>query len=601
MIGHPYDAYAVLVIVAAAFAAFLSERWRPDVVSLLVMGLLLALGLLGTRDVVAVFSNEAPITVAVMFVLSAALERTGVVERCGVLASRVAGSSPRAGLLTVTLGAATVSAFMNNTPVVVVLTPVVIGLAQSLKMSPAKFLIPLSYATVMGGTCTLIGTSTNLVASGAAVQHGLEPFGLLEIAPLGIPVTLIGIAYLMLFGFRLLPDRSTFAGTIGDGRQRQFLADVLVPLGSPLVGRTLAQAEVAKKLATRIVDVIRNRASFGSDADRVVIEAGDRLVFRTNVADVMDLRAKTDVVFGAHGDHALEPIATQNTKIMEGIVGPRSSFAGRRLAELNLRRAHGVYVLAVHRHGENLGPSFDRVRLEFGDTLLIEGPPEGLQQLFEQGALVALSEPSQQRLRHDRAWLALLALAAVVVLASLEIMPIAGLALIAAAVVVAGGCLDVDEAHAAIRWPIMLLIFGSLALGRAMESTGAAQLIVDSVVGVAAGLSPVMILALVYLVTMVLTEFLSNNATAILLTPIAIGLAQGLGVDPRPFVVAVMFAASNAFATPIGYQTNMFVYSAGGYRFTDFMWIGLPLNVIVWIASSLLIPQIWPLTPLAAG
>lgn len=595
MIPGTLQPYFVLALLAVVFATMVSERVRIDLVSMAAACLLLITGVLSTKEVLAVFSNEAPITVAAMFVLSAALERTGMVEKAGAVFARYAARSALSGMLAITLGSAAVSAFMNNTPVVVILTPVVIALANSMGMAPSKFLIPLSYATVLGGTCTLIGTSTNIVASGSAQQLGLAPFGLFEISPVGVPLTLIGVAYLCTFGLRLLPDRETFSGILTGVKQRQFLTEVLIPLGSPLVGKSVDESGVARKLSARVIDVIRDRVSLAGELDRVVLRAGDRLVLRTNVGDVIGLRDQSDVVFGTTGQHALEPIATQNTAVMEGIVGPHSRFVGYRLADLNLRRQYSIYILAVHRQGENLGGNFDQVRLAFGDTILLEGPADGLKRLFEQGALVSLAQPAEQRMRRERGWLAVGALVAVIVLASFEVMPISGLALIAAVAVVLGGCLDPDEAYGSIRWPLLMLIFGSLALGRAMESSGAAQLVVDGVMRLIEGWSPLVVLSIVYLMTMILTEFLSNNATAILLTPIGIGLAQGLGIDPRPFVVAVMLASSNAFATPIGYQTNTFVYNAGGYKFGDFVRVGLPLNIITWLAASFLIPFFFPL------
>lgn len=587
--------YFVLLLLVAVFGTMVSERLRVDVVAMVGVSLLLVTGTLSTKEVLAVFSNEAPITVAAMFVLSAALERTGVVERAGLLLSRYASGSPLIAMFTLTSSAAAVSAFMNNTPVVVILTPVTIALAHSLGLSASKFLIPLSYATVLGGTCSLIGTSTNIVANGAAVQQGMRPFTLFEISSVGIPLTIIGIIYLCTVGLRLLPSRETFSSIMAGSRQRQFLTEVLVPLGSPLIGKTADESGVGKKLNARVIDVIRDRISLAGEMDRVLLEAGDRVVLRTNVGDVIGLRDKSDVVFGATGQHAIEPIATQNTSVMEGIIGPHSRFVGYRLADLNLRRQYSVYILAVHRQGENLHGNFDQVRLAFGDTILLEGPADGLKRLFEQGALVSLSEPTEQPLRRHLGWLAISALVGVLVLATFEVLPISALALIASAVVIVGGCLDADEAYSSLRWPMLMLIFGSLALGKAMETSGAAQLVVDGVMHLITGMSPYVILSIVYLLTMILTEFLSNNATAILLTPIAIGLAHGIGIDPRPFVVAVMLASSNAFATPIGYQTNTFVFNAGGYKFTDFVKIGLPLNIIIWIAASFLIPTFFPL------
>jgi di/tricarboxylate transporter len=275
---------------------------------------------------------------------------------------------------------------------------------------------------------------------------------------------------------------------------------------------------------------------------------------------------------------------------MEGIIGPNSRFVGQRVADLNLRRLYGAYIIAIHRQNESLHGNFDQVRLAFGDTILLEGPPEGLKRLFDTHELVNLSEPQARPFRRDKAPLAILVMMVIMALSAFEILPIAGLALIGAVAVVLLGCLDGEEAYASIEWRMLMLIFGMLALGRAMETTSAADLIVHSIVGLIAHLGPIAVLSIIYLLTSLLTEFMSNNAAAILLTPIAIGLAEQMGVDPRPFVVAVMFAASASFATPIGYQTNTFVYTAGGYKFTDFVKIGVPLNLLNWASGTLLIP-----------
>ena len=587
--------YIVLALVILVFGTMVTERIRVDVIALSSLSLLLVTGLISPKEGFAVFSNEAPLTVAAMFVLSAALERTGVVETIGTLVARHATSSPLTALLAVTIGAATISAFMNNTPVVVILTPVVIMLSHKMEMSAAKFLIPLSYATVLGGTCSLIGTSTNLVADGAARQLGLAPFGLFEIldrrraaddhrhhlhGDLRLPPP-AGARDLLGLGpgrtAAAVPDRGAGPAGLAAGRQDGRRGGDRAQAGCPRHRRHPRPDSLAEQ-------------------ERVVLQPGDRLVMRTNAGDVLGLRAQSDLVFEVpHEQHALEPIATQNTAIMEGIVGPQSRFVGYRVADLNLRRQFGVYILAIHRQNENLRTNFDQVRLAFGDTILLEGPAEGLKRLFEQGALVSLSELAETPLRRDRAWLALGALTVVILVASFEILPISTMALAASAVVILGGCLTADEAYSAIRWPLLMLIFGSLALGKALETSGGAQLVVDGALHLVQGLNPAVILSVLYLVTMILTEFLSNNATAILLTPIAINLAEGLGVDARPFVVAVMLAASNAYATPVGYQTNTFVYNAGGYKFSDFVRLGLPLNLITWIAASLIIPWAFPL------
>jgi di/tricarboxylate transporter len=586
----------VLLLVVVVFFGFVRERLPPDVVALSAVAVLVALGILSTADVLSVFSNSAPITVAAMFVLSAALERTGVIDGMGRLVSRAAKWSPSLALLTLMGTAMVLSAFINNTPVVVILTPVVISLAQALGQSASKLLIPLSFASIFGGTTTLIGTSTNILADGVAQRYGLAPFGMFEITAAGLIMGSVGIAYLLLAARWLLPDRDILANLLPSTKDRHFLADVLVPLGSPLVGKKLKDAGLTENQGFWVIDVIRNDVSQRWKLNELELRAGDRIVIRSKAGDMLGLREAGDVAFEAETGHAFEPIGASETVLMEGIVGPHSRLIGRRLAELNFRRLYDAYILAVHRQGENLSQKFDEIRLQMGDTLLLEGPPQSMRRLFDYRELMNLVQPSEKPVRRAKARIAIAAVLLVMVLAAFDVLPIAALALMAATAVVALGCLEAEEAYGSIRWNILMLIFGMLALGIAMEKTGAAQLIVEDFAAVVGGLGPIAVLAAVYIITSILTEVMSNNAAAILLTPIAIGLAHQLGVDPRPFVVAVMFAASASFATPIGYQTNTFVYSAGGYRFTDFLKIGLPLNLLFATIAILIIPMFWPLS-----
>ncbi|WP_084395760.1 SLC13 family permease [Henriciella aquimarina] len=594
----PVQIAIVLGLVVLVFAGFARERIPADIVALLAMAALLIFGILSVDDALGVFSNAAPITIGAMFILSAALERTGVIGAIGNAIVRMAKRwSPLAAIGALMVVVIIMSAFMNNTPIVVILIPVAIRLAQTVGIAASKLLIPLSYASIFGGMTTLIGTSTNLLVDGVSQEAGLAPFGIFEITAAGLCLAAAGTVYMVVAGRWLLPTRESLADLLPTSKNRRFIAQVLIPVDSVLIGKTIKETGFSAEKGFTVIDVMRQHRSRRDELSTLTLEAGDRLVLRSPVSEMLALRDAGNVAIGpdAGKTQAFEPVQTSETHVMEGVVGPDSRLVGRPIVGAGLVRLYGVYAIAIHRRGANIGSGGRDIRFDIGDTVLVEGPPAGLRQMFDDGMLSNLTETTERPIRRDKAPIAIGAILLVMILAAFGVMPIAGLALIAAAGVIALGCLDHQEAYKSIQWDILMLIFGMLALGQALETSGAGAFLVNGIAGQIGHLPPLVTLAAVYLLTSLLTEFVSNNATAILMTPIAIGLATTMGVDPRGFVVAVMFAASASFATPIGYQTNTLVYNAGGYRFTDFARVGLPLNLLLFAVSMLVIPVFWPL------
>jgi di/tricarboxylate transporter len=392
----------------------------------------------------------------------------------------------------------------------------------------------------------------------------------------------------VLFGRFLLPDRQTVSSVVSDKRKMKYFTEVAVPEGSSLIGQQVVDIDLFRREGVRLIDVLRGDASLRRDLQPVVLEAGDRVVLRTEMTELLGLQRSKDVTL-------VDKLSSVRTETVEVLITPGCRMLGRSLGQLRLRRRYGVYVLAVHRRNQNIGRQIDELVVQVGDTLLLEGAPEDIQRLASDMELVDISHPQTKPFRRSKAPIALIALLMVVVLSGFDVAPILAVGFLSVALIFVTRCVDADEAFSFVDGRLIAMIFAMLAVGQGLDHSGAVQLIVNAVTPYMLGLSPFLTILCVYFFGLMMTEFLSNNAVAVIYTPIAIQLAHSLGVDPRPFAVAVMFSASVAFATPIGYQTNMMVYGPGGYKFSDYMRVGIPLNIITGLLASILIPILWPL------
>jgi di/tricarboxylate transporter len=578
-----YSAVIGLLLLLSLLIAFVMERFAPVVVAIIGVAAALVLGFVGPADLLAVFGNPAPVAIAGLFILSGALVRTGAIDAIIAAVTSRAETRPRrtvAELLVGTIGAA---AFVNNTPVVIILVPVVRRLAHSLGVAATRLLIPLSYVAILGGTLTLIGTSTNLIVDGVAQELGEPAFGIFEISGVGLITALGGVLTLALLGPWLLPNRPS-PDPIEDPSQN-CLSELVVEQGAGVIGRRIGDVGGLKPSRIRVVALTRGDKRHRGIVDEIVLQEGDRLIVEGSPHELYGLARGEDFIVGIGGLRGgadlSEASRPQDTELFEATVAPSHPSIGGRLAEIPFLSRLPVRILGISRGRQMPGPDLRNARIRAADALLVAARREDAQALRNNVHLLGVAQSEARPFRRDKAPIVITALAGAIGLAALGIMPIALLAIVAVAVVLATRCIDPEEAWSSIDGNVLVLIFAMLAIGTGLQNAGSVDLIVDQAIPWIQDAPFFVLLLAVYLLTSLLTELVTNNAVAVVMTPVVIGVAEQLGVDPRPLLVALMFAASASFATPVGYQTNTIVYAVADYRFVDFLRIGIPMNLVV--------------------
>lgn len=623
------DQVITLAILLGSTVLFVAQ-WLPmEVTSILTIAVLMVSGVLDPQDALSGFSSTATVTVAAMFVLSAGVMRTGAMDAIAANLARFSKGSPRRLLFLIALFVPAASAFMNNTPLVVLMIPIALSVGRQVDLAPSKMLLPIAYLASLGGTITLIGTSTNILVDGAYRSLGGPGLSMFEFAPLGIAYALVGATFLLVAGPRILPNRTPLTDLAPSRDGARYISEIKAGAGSSLVGKPVEKAfdriarphrratapyeRLHRRLSrprrltdtlgvsasgVELIELVRDGRIYRADETRgLTVEEGDTLLVLGAPADIATFVRSTGAQMASViEDDERTPMRSLHHHVVEAMVCPDSTINGRLVSDLALHRLYGVSVMGVQRHGRRQFEGLRAMRLSTGDVLLLQGDQTGIRSACEATRLLAIEGVDSAIARTTRRWSALVIMGAVVLGASFTQTPIVTLALVGAVLMVLTGALRPGEALASLDSASLLLLAGTIPLGIAMEQSGLAQVMVDKLVGALGHSQPIVFVSGFLFVTWILTELLSNNAVAVLLTPIAVSLAKTTGINETALIMVVVFGASASFTLPQGYQTNAMVMGPGGYRFVDYLRLGLPLSLICWATASILIPVFWPLT-----
>lgn len=584
--------WTVLLVVIGLFLALMKNLAPPDILFVGAAATLALLGIITPEEAFSGFSNHGMLTVAVLFVVAAGLRETGVLDYIGhhVLGKATSERGVLGRLAAVVLP---LSAFLNNTPIVAMFVPMVIDWSRRNDVSPSRLLIPLSFFAILGGTCTLIGTSTTLVINGLMTKSGLPGMHLFEIGMIGVPYAIIGVAYLAM-ARRILPERKELIEQLGESR-REYLAEMIVQPGCRLVGQTVEQAGLRRLPGLFLIEIDRAGQVIAPVGPDDLLEQNDRLVFTGVVSSIIELEKISGLVPTADPDYEVSPKLQRKRRLCEAVISNNSPLVGKTIREADFRATYGAAVVAVHRGGHRVEKKLGDVILRPGDTLLLQVRTHFLRAHRNDPAFYLVSNVEDWRpLRRDRTWIALTLFMLLVILMSTGLVHTLVAASLCAVLMIGFGCISSGDARRSIEWQVLVTIAAAFGVGAALEKSGAATAIATALVDSTQVWGPVAALAIIYLLGSILTELITNNAAAVLMFPFCLETARLYNVDSRPFLIALILSASASFMTPIGYQTNMMVFGPGGYRFSDFMKIGAPLNILLGAVAVFLIPRIWP-------